>query len=275
MTFSRLGALGILMAALVALGCPAAEEPEPSEQAEAPSAAGPAQAPALAPGLLGALGNQNEKIHAAPRTGILAEQKRYSLFDEELIIRDYFQDRRDGFFVDVGCAWPIKASNTYYLEKHLGWKGIGIDALDDYAPLWERDRPGSKFFAYLVTDRSGGFGTFFKSPNTGLSSTDRKSASGSHFGDSLEPVEVKIPQITLDDLLAREGVTKIDLLSMDIEGHEPEALEGFSVQRYHPELVVVEGKSPRVARYFRRHGYERLRKYEPYDNVNRYFHPRR
>ena len=72
------------------------------------------------------MGDVYRQLEEAPgRTGILAEKRRYSTYDEELIIRDYFRDRRGGFFVDVGCAWPIKASNTYYLEKHLSWTGIG------------------------------------------------------------------------------------------------------------------------------------------------------
>jgi len=122
--------------------------------------------------LLEALGEQQRRLREAPgRTGILAEEKRYSLFDEELVIRDFFQDRRGGVFVDVGCAWPIDANNTYYLEKHLGWTGLGIDALSDYAEAWQRERPGSRFFSYLATDRSGGMGTFFKSPNPGPSSS--------------------------------------------------------------------------------------------------------
>ena len=62
---------------------------------------------------------------------ILTEgRKLYSQNDEELIIRDFFQDRRGGFFVDVGCYDWKDLSTTYYLEKHLGWSGIGIDAND-------------------------------------------------------------------------------------------------------------------------------------------------
>ncbi|MFP8879977.1 MAG: FkbM family methyltransferase [Myxococcota bacterium] len=213
------------------------------------------------------------------REGILAEERRYSLFDEELLIRDFFQDRRGGFFLDVGCAWPVRSSNTYYLEKHLGWKGIGIDALAEYGPAWKTDRPNSRFFSYLVTDRSGIKETFFKSPNPGLSSTNRKMASGRIFGDDLEPEEVQIYTITLNDLLDREGVTKIDLLSMDIEGHEPKALAGFDIERFQPELVVTErsvvhkkgdGKG-KVYRYFERHGYELIEEYLPFDKTNHYF----
>lgn len=210
------------------------------------------------------------------RKGILAEERLYSLFDEELIIRDFFQDRRGGFFLDVGCAWPVRASNTYYLEKHLGWKGIGIDALAGYAPGWKEKRPGSRFFSYLVTDQSNIKETFFMAPNPGLSSTDRELASGKTFGTDVAPEEVQIETITLDDLLDREGVTKIDLLSMDIEGHEPKALAGFDIGRFQPELVIVEGQviaesEHKVRAYFEEHGYELIEKYQPFDSVNRYF----
>jgi FkbM family methyltransferase len=212
------------------------------------------------------------------REGILAEERLYSKFDEELIIRDFFGDRRGGFFLDVGCAWAIRSSNTYYLEKHLGWKGIGIDALAEYGPSWARERPRSRFFSYLVTDQSGVVETFFKSPNPGLSSTSKSMASGKIFGEVLEPEVVRIETITLDDLLDREGVTKIDLLSMDIEGHEPFALAGFDIERFQPELAVVERKvvevkdgADDVQRYFERHGYRLLEKYDRFDSVNRYF----
>ncbi len=42
-----------------------------------------------------------------------SEVKLYSQFDEELIIRDFFEDRRGGFFVDVGAWLPHKSSTTY------------------------------------------------------------------------------------------------------------------------------------------------------------------
>jgi hypothetical protein len=31
----------------------------------------------------------------------------------------------------VGAAHPVRNSTSYYLEKHLGWTGIAIDALLD------------------------------------------------------------------------------------------------------------------------------------------------
>ena len=62
-----------------------------------------------------------------PRRDIVGTEKSlYSQSQEEVIVRDFFQDRRDGVFLDVGCASPVTNSNTYYLEHHLGWTGIGI-----------------------------------------------------------------------------------------------------------------------------------------------------
>ena len=59
--------------------------------------------------------------------------KRYSRWVEETLIRDYFQDRRDGVFLDVGANHYMSESNTYFLEKELGWSGIAIDALEEFA----------------------------------------------------------------------------------------------------------------------------------------------
>lgn len=205
------------------------------------------------------------------RTGILAEENLYSLVSEELIIRDYFQDRRGGFFLDVGCAWAVDYSNTYYLEKHLGWTGIGVDALIEYASDWEVIRPTSKFRNYLITDKSGGEGTFFKSDSLGLSSTNEKLAEGTLFGFEVAPEEVSVPMITLTDLLDQEGVTKVDLVSMDIEGHEPKAFAGFDIDRFAPELLVIEGKNNQIENYLAIHGYVLIERYLQYDTINRYY----
>lgn len=209
--------------------------------------------------------------NAEGRTGILAEKPQYSVFAEEVIIRDFFQDKEGGFYLDVGASFAIEGSNTYYLEKNLGWTGIGVDALEDYAAEWAKERPASKFFAYLVTAESGGEGVFYKSEGLGLSSTKKALASGKMWGKNAEVTEVRIPMITLNDLLDRENVKKIDLVSMDIEGHEPQALAGFDIERFSPELLVIEGKNKKVEQYMKDHGYVQIERYKQFDSVNRYF----
>ena len=76
---------------------------------------------------------------------------------------------------------------------------------------------------------------------------------------------------TLTNLLSSEEVAKIDLLALDIEGFEMMALRGFDIERFRPELVIVEGKDPAVAAYFDAHGYVMIERYRPFDLVNKYF----
>jgi hypothetical protein len=45
---------------------------------------------------------------------------------------------------------------------------------------------------------------------------------------------------TIDQLLERSGFAKVDFLSLDIEGRELEALQGFSFERYQPALILME-----------------------------------
>lgn len=200
----------------------------------------------------------------------------YSQLNEELIIRDFFQDRRGGFFVDVGASNPRYGSTTYYLEKHLGWSGIGVDALPEYGPSWKKKRPNSKFFAYAVTDRSGETVTFYRADWPAVSSLSKEQAELFVGKDKVSAIQV--PTITLTKLLDDNGVTHIDFLSMDIEGAEPKALAGFDIERFAPELVCIEVLAEdehrsKISEYFRSHGYERIEAYIKHDRVNWYFKP--
>ena len=86
----------------------------------------------------------------------------------------------------------------------------------------------------------------------------------------------QVPRRTLDSLLDQAGITRIDLLSMDIELSEPAALRGFEVDRFRPRLVCIEAHGTRQAilDYFAAHGYVLVGKYLPHDRVNLYFKPR-
>lgn len=206
---------------------------------------------------------------AEPAVDILwTGTKLHSYGNEELIIRDFFQDRRDGFFVDIGCAWPVKNSNTYYLEKHLGWKGIGVDGLPDFAPGWRESRPQSTFLNYLVTERSDRQEKFFKVAVWGLSTAEKDVAKDLNVAR-----EIEVPGITLDDLLERQGVKEIDLLSIDVEGHQRSVLAGFDLQRWKPKLVCIEDEGPVSVAWFKQRGYAPIERYRFRDVTNWYFAP--
>ena len=197
----------------------------------------------------------------------------YSEREEEWMIRDYFQDRREGVFVDVGANHYRDASKTYYLETRLGWSGIAIEPQREFGAEYATFRPRTKFFPFFVSDVSNATARLYVLRNQPMTASSDQ-AFVRKFG---EPDEVReVPTITLTDLLDTVGIRTIDLLSMDIELHEPQALQGFDIDRFKPAFVCIEGLLPvrqQILDYFARHGYVVLGKYVWVDQENLYFAP--
>lgn len=194
----------------------------------------------------------------------------YSWHYEELFIREFFQDRRGGVFLDVGAYHFSRNSNTYFLEKNLGWTGIAVDAQEEYREGYLTNRPGTKFFTYFVSDVSGDEADLFVDDQSRMrASGNRESAT-----QDGEVTQVVVPTITLDDLLSREGIGKIDFLTMDIELSEPAALRGFDIERFKPDLVCIESLPPVadfLSEYFADHGYVKIEMWSRLDGYNDYY----
>lgn len=223
----------------------------------------------------------NLKSECALASDILEHGKKlYSQHNEELIIRDFFKDRKNGFFVDVGCSHYEIGSTTYYLEKHLGWSGIGVDALAEFALGYVENRPNTRFFNFIVTDHSWSIEPFYRVVKSSGSSSKSKEWVEwltTQLNISKEFQILYVPTITLTDLLEKNGISKIDFLSMDIEGGEEAALNGFDIERFRPKLVCIEmtWNIDKILDYFSRHNYERIDKYLNYDKQNAYFRPKK
>ena len=198
---------------------------------------------------------------------------RNSQFLEEWIIRDFFQDRRGGTFLDVGASDYKRFSNTYFLETSLGWEGIAVEPLTQFEAGYVAHRPKTRFRPFFVSDRSNERAKMYVNEQLTEVSSSEKSFTERWGKDT---AAVSVPTITLDDLLRAEGVSKIDFLSMDIELHEPQALAGFDLKRFNPDFVCIEAH-PEVRQaildYFTRNGYVVVGKYLRSDIMNLYFAP--
>ena len=181
--------------------------------------------------------------------------------NQKRIISDFFAGRRDGVFVDVGAAHYKDMSTTYFLERQYGWSGVAIDALEHWGAGYAEHRPRTRFHAYIVTDHAGALEPMYRITGDIGSTAVKERAEDLTENYGKEVVEILVPTTTLDRLLDDEGVTKIDFLSIDIEGAELLALGGFDIRRFRPTLVGVEAfpeNQPALLEYFERNGYRRI-----------------
>lgn len=198
----------------------------------------------------------------------------YSSHEEELFVRDFFSDKQQGVFVDIGASHYKDRSNTYYLEHKLGWSGLAVDPLPEFAADYRRHRPRTKYITMFVSDKSDERATLYVGQQSLFSSSTR-----GHTDDYTDVNKtITAPTITLDALLAAEGIKTIDFLSIDVELHEPEVLAGFDIEHVRPRLVCVEALPPvrqQVLDYFAAHGYVVVAKYLRADPLNLWFMPAR
>ncbi len=162
---------------------------------------------------------------------------------------------RPGFFVEAGANDGLRRSNTHYLETRLGWTGLLIEAIPHLAVRCLHNRPGAH------TKHCALVGPEYAEPVVELVYLDAMSIVDSdrnaiaierqvadfrglrklgRRADPADGMRFLAPPRTLDSILAEQGYPDIDLLSLDVEGHELEALRGLDFRRTRPRFILVE-----------------------------------
>ena len=172
------------------------------------------------------------------------------------LVREFFRDTPQGFFVEVGANDPKKDSQSFHLEE-AGWTGILVEPLPELADELRRVRKAKVFeVACSSPDRAGEIMTLHVAGP--FSSFDPHLAVTGMRAD--RTVDVKVD--TLDHVLAEGGAKRIDLMSVDVEGHELEVLSGFDFARWQPRLILLEDhvSSLDKHRFMLRSGYRLMRR---------------
>ena len=72
---------------------------------------------------------------------------------EKQLVREYFDNKHSGFFVDVGANNPTTImSQSNHLEQMLDWSGILIEPNPIFAKLAKENRPKSFLFEGACVD---------------------------------------------------------------------------------------------------------------------------
>jgi FkbM family methyltransferase len=166
------------------------------------------------------------------------KKKSYAMDNEDTAVLNYFKDKENGFYVDVGCYHPIHRNNTYLLHKK-NWNGINIDTSQFSIDLFNHMRPDDLNYNCAISNKNEIISLFYQKELSQLSTTDKDQAETVFQGHIKEK---SIQAFTLDEILNRDKFkdVKIDFLDIDVEGTDLKVLEGLSFDKFKPELVCVE-----------------------------------
>jgi FkbM family methyltransferase len=199
----------------------------------------------------------------------------YSQNGEDVRLRRAFGGQRKGFYIDVGANHPVDFSITKHFYDS-GWSGINVEPAPAPFALVAADRERDINLNVGCSNAAGTMTLHTAHGNLSALSTFTALEADVHRknGHKLEAVQATVQ--TLSAICAQHARDKtIDFLSIDVEGHEREVLEGADFARFRPRVVVIESTRPnttvstheRWEHLLLDHGYE----FVVFDGLNRYY----
>jgi FkbM family methyltransferase len=160
--------------------------------------------------------------------------------NDKWLVEFFFNQMRDGFFIEAGGADGVTESSSYVLEKEFGWKGIILEpGVDFYEKLSKIRTSVCLNAAFSDTD---GTAEFITSTDKFLSGIDGRISEWHKekvYGDGHSRHVVKT--ITINTLLSEYNCPSvIDYIHLDIEGSEMMVVKDFPFDRYLVKLFIIE-----------------------------------
>ncbi|KAK7082258.1 hypothetical protein SK128_012800, partial [Halocaridina rubra] len=175
----------------------------------------------------------------------------YSQFNQSLYLEKLLKGKRNGTFVELGALDGEYDSNTLYFERELGWTGILIEPNpDSFNKLITK---GRKSFCIQAAASLINMSALLKLKREYI-------AQMSYISYETTPDMITVEAYPLYTMLKAVNLTKIDFLSLDVEGAEIEVLETIP---WHQITVMVmciehphsEGGAQGIAQYMKKFGY--------------------
>ena len=163
-----------------------------------------------------------------------------SQFGEDKKIIKFFKEEKKGTYLDLGCFHPIRQNNTYLFYK-LGWKGINVDLNPLTIELFNIARPNDINICVAISGKRGTKNLFFDHE---LSSLNTISKNHTLFlKEAFNKSNLKKRRIktdTLNNILKKNRINKVDFMNIDIEGNELDVLKTINFNKLDIKVICIE-----------------------------------
>jgi FkbM family methyltransferase len=165
----------------------------------------------------------------------------YSQLGQDLEVVRFYNNKQNGFFIEVGANDGIYLSNTYLLETQYNWKGICCEPIHSHFQQLVQNRPKSICYNEAVYNATGLTLTFDIAHSCDLLSGISEHIDTHKAIVDKDKTTIQVKTITLLDVLDNANAPSfIDYMSLDTEGSEFEILKNFDFGKYTFGLIDVE-----------------------------------
>lgn len=162
----------------------------------------------------------------------------YSQCQEDIFLNEnIFKNKKNGVYIELGALDGVLYSNTKFFEDSLNWTGILIEPHPEKFKLLQQNRPNNFLFNSLISCHKEPleFKYFVDacSAVSGVENTLSQHHYKTYFESNNEWIKkqpqnkIFIKPISLSEIVKSTNLTHIDLLSLDVEGHEYEVLKSW------------------------------------------------
>merc|ERR1712216_722687 len=168
--------------------------------------------------------------------------------EEQTVISEFFSlggmVLTRGTFVEIGALDGDSLSNTWLLEKDLGWSGLLVEGCPDNFEALKRNRPGCMLSNKAVCNPVPPSKSLSFSVNCGPSSGVLDTQIGDDFIKNIRSGEagksVQVPCDTMSNIIHEAGLKHIDLFSIDVEGSEAKLVTSIDFTKVSIHVIVIE-----------------------------------
>lgn len=175
----------------------------------------------------------------------------YSLNNIDILMMEYL-NYENGFFIESGANDGLSQSNTALYEFEFLWKGLLVEPNKKKFFECKKRRKNSIVENYALVSSnyqsdciSGNFSTLDYSESLMSMVIDDGDYTDDHLkfhrNEKIENFEiVDVPAITIEKLIQKHRISKIDFFSLDVEGYELSVLNGLDFNNIRPKYFLIE-----------------------------------
>jgi FkbM family methyltransferase len=204
---------------------------------------------------------------------LLRKRKSWALNFMDWRINKLFKGKEKGFFIEAGAVDGVRQSNTFFLEFYKDWRGLLIEPVNENYEKCVDNRSKRTIVerAALVSNEygSGSIDIYYTPECYGLMSViDGFFNTNKHLQKegSKKYKKQNVPALTLNAILEKHKEMippVIDLLVLDIEGYEIEAIKGIDFEKWNIQYLLIEELEgdDAVGNYMDSKGYGRIERW--------------